>query len=481
MSLFDCFPLMNAYSVNLDWIMKKIQEIEEYVRNYTAVNNVAYAGVWDITKQYPQWALVTDGETSWLSNKPVPVGIPLENSEYWQKLADLDPRISGIIVQLSNIETRLNSVNTRFTEVDTHFTEVDRQIDVLNNKYPSILDLSGLNNPVLDEHYDGNFSGVILMPASCTISKTITISKPVKIIGPCVCTCAVGDVFNITANDVSFDGLEMEYNGPAQDPDTIKTCVFSAINSSTTNCTVKNCIVSGFPGSAVSTNALFTSVEGCDFNTLKSSLIAAIWVGHDARQCLIENCKIHKCYLDGIHVEGDYVTIRDCTITGNGLRPSTQSKAIGACGIYGGRVESDRPGHLAIINNELSGNSECGIDIGCVFGTFDCNRVNNNALNGLAIASNYITHITNNSFRDNGKYNSSVENHRLSAISATTSFNTAVITGNYIYGHSATIPAVYTDNAKGNNTLFANNVMENCANPVFKTDSSVLVDQNIKV
>ena len=104
MGLFDSFPLSNAYSVNLDWIMKKIKEVEEFVKNYAAVNKVAYAGVWDITKQYPQWALVTDGETSWLSNKPVPVGIPLDNADYWQKLADLDPRISGIVVQLSELQ-----------------------------------------------------------------------------------------------------------------------------------------------------------------------------------------------------------------------------------------------------------------------------------------------------------------------------------------------------------------------------------------
>ena len=104
MSIFDGFPLMNAYSVNLDWIIKKVREIEKYVQDYTAVNKVAYAGVWEITKQYPQWALVTDGDTSWLSNKPVPVGIPLENAEYWQKLADLDPRIAGIIVKLDSIQ-----------------------------------------------------------------------------------------------------------------------------------------------------------------------------------------------------------------------------------------------------------------------------------------------------------------------------------------------------------------------------------------
>lgn len=104
MSFFDDFPLSNAYTINLNWILKRIKEVEEYVKNYTAVNKVAYAGVWDITKQYPQWALVTDGDTSWLANKPVPVGIPLENAEYWQKLADLDPRIAGIIVELASIQ-----------------------------------------------------------------------------------------------------------------------------------------------------------------------------------------------------------------------------------------------------------------------------------------------------------------------------------------------------------------------------------------
>ena len=129
MGLFDCFPLSNAYSVNLDWIMKKIQEVEEFVKNYAAVNKVAYAGVWDITKQYPQWALVTDGDTSWLANKPVPVGIPLENAEYWQKLADLDPRIAGIIVDIQELENKMND----------GFTEVKGIIGVTENRTANVV------------------------------------------------------------------------------------------------------------------------------------------------------------------------------------------------------------------------------------------------------------------------------------------------------------------------------------------------------
>lgn len=72
MGLFDSFPLSNAYSVNLDWIFKQIKELETYIRNYTALNTVSYSGIWDITKQYPQWAVVSNGNTVWMSLKPVP-------------------------------------------------------------------------------------------------------------------------------------------------------------------------------------------------------------------------------------------------------------------------------------------------------------------------------------------------------------------------------------------------------------------------
>ena len=100
MSIFNSFPLMNAYSVNMDWIMKKMRELEEYVKNYTAVNNVAYAGIWDITEQYPQWALVTNKDSTYLAKQPVPAGVAITNTDYWILLADLDPRIAGIIENL---------------------------------------------------------------------------------------------------------------------------------------------------------------------------------------------------------------------------------------------------------------------------------------------------------------------------------------------------------------------------------------------
>ena len=131
MSIFDSFPLMNAYSVNLDWIIKKIRELEEYVRNYTAVNNVAYAGVWDITKQYPQWAIVSDGDKTYMSNKPVPAGIAITNTEYWLQLADLDPRIAGIISDLSAINSDLSAINSDLSAINAVVWPLDSKMSAV--------------------------------------------------------------------------------------------------------------------------------------------------------------------------------------------------------------------------------------------------------------------------------------------------------------------------------------------------------------
>lgn len=109
MSIFDCFPRSNAYQINLDWLLKSMRELETYVKNYTAVNSVAYAGIWDITKQYPRWALVSTDDSTYLSLKPVPSGVPIENAEYWEKLADLDPRIAGIIADIEKINNELET------------------------------------------------------------------------------------------------------------------------------------------------------------------------------------------------------------------------------------------------------------------------------------------------------------------------------------------------------------------------------------
>ena len=123
MGFFKNFPYTNFHEMNLDWVLKEIENLKKYIENYTAVNRVAYAGIWDITKQYPQWALVTSGDSTYLSSKPVPVGVAIDNTEYWILLADLDPRIAGIIQNLSVLN---NQVTVLPTATSTKFFTVNK-------------------------------------------------------------------------------------------------------------------------------------------------------------------------------------------------------------------------------------------------------------------------------------------------------------------------------------------------------------------
>lgn len=103
MGFFNDFPYTNFHEMNLDWILRKMVELTTYVENYTAVNNVSYAGIWDITKQYPKWSIVSNGNMTYMSQDIVPAGIDIENEKYWLLLADLDPLIGRIIAKLAEI------------------------------------------------------------------------------------------------------------------------------------------------------------------------------------------------------------------------------------------------------------------------------------------------------------------------------------------------------------------------------------------
>lgn len=77
------FPYSDFHEMNLDWIIKKMKELAAEMNDFEAANSIEYLGTWNITKQYKAWALVTDNNTSYISKRAVPAGIPLTNDSYW--------------------------------------------------------------------------------------------------------------------------------------------------------------------------------------------------------------------------------------------------------------------------------------------------------------------------------------------------------------------------------------------------------------
>lgn len=110
MGFFNNFPYSNFHELNLNWILKEMVNLKKYIENYTAVNNVSYAGIWNIRKQYPQWSIVSDGNKTYMANKPVPAGIAISNTEYWLYLADLDPRIGTLTTEVAVLQQKVETL-----------------------------------------------------------------------------------------------------------------------------------------------------------------------------------------------------------------------------------------------------------------------------------------------------------------------------------------------------------------------------------
>lgn len=95
MALFqDMFPWTNVHELNLDWILRQLRKLTTELDNFVALNTIKYADPiqWNITNQYPMNTVTVDPITgnAYLSVQPVPLGVPLTNTDYWTPIFTLN-------------------------------------------------------------------------------------------------------------------------------------------------------------------------------------------------------------------------------------------------------------------------------------------------------------------------------------------------------------------------------------------------------
>lgn len=87
MAYFREIPYTTLSQLNLDWLIKGLQTLETEIGNFVALNTIKYANPfdWDITTQYAMNTLVFNPAdyTAYLSVKPVPSGVQIDNTDYW--------------------------------------------------------------------------------------------------------------------------------------------------------------------------------------------------------------------------------------------------------------------------------------------------------------------------------------------------------------------------------------------------------------
>lgn len=89
MGVFEQFPYVNMHEMNLDWLLKKMKELDQAMETFKATESLKFADpiIWDITTQYEKSTIVLDPTgDAYLSLQPVPAGVQLNNDEYWLEI-----------------------------------------------------------------------------------------------------------------------------------------------------------------------------------------------------------------------------------------------------------------------------------------------------------------------------------------------------------------------------------------------------------
>ena len=133
------YPGTDLHEIDLAYIIEEIKAIRLELKNFADVNKIHYANPleWSITTQYPAFTIVRDADTNnlYISMQPVPEGVSLDNSEYWQVVGIYSGGsdfLKWVISQ--NYEpdyrsaTQSYAVNTYFWGADNNLYRVTRAV-----------------------------------------------------------------------------------------------------------------------------------------------------------------------------------------------------------------------------------------------------------------------------------------------------------------------------------------------------------------
>ena len=142
------YPGTDLHELDLGYIIEQIKDLRIQMKEYGDINKMHYANPldWNITTQYPAYTIVRDANSSllYISMQPVPEGIGLDNSAYWQTLGsyqgDSDYLRYAIVPYDEpdyRVATRAYAVNEYFWGADNNIYCVDRPVQQGGSFSPS--------------------------------------------------------------------------------------------------------------------------------------------------------------------------------------------------------------------------------------------------------------------------------------------------------------------------------------------------------
>lgn len=195
------WPYTNFHELNLDWILETLKKQDAAIEDFISLNSITYANPlqWDITRQYPknQVVLDTNGD-GYLSVQPVPVGVKIDNTDYWTKIGNFSElwstvklaitaadeglkttasadRASGDLVWLNNTLYVCTTAITRGTEYGTNNTAkitIDARLANLAQAVKTLQDNIADVNTTLSNKIDKDTTGNLAQTVSNNYTMT---------------------------------------------------------------------------------------------------------------------------------------------------------------------------------------------------------------------------------------------------------------------------------------------------------------------
>lgn len=117
---FNKYPNTNFHEMNLDWIIAEVKKMHDDWDEFKIVNSFRFEGEWNISKGYPQYSIVDVDGFGYLAIKPVPIGIAIDNEDYWRLVANYTVLIADMqnrIVALENkLETEMQELSDKIDD-----------------------------------------------------------------------------------------------------------------------------------------------------------------------------------------------------------------------------------------------------------------------------------------------------------------------------------------------------------------------------